>query len=200
MISEGTTLITWRDIRWNRSSFTTTAKTLYRLKSNSFPLCNLSSQSMLCPGSECSANVPALANHIFWTLPSARLHWKSLRERWRCLGAFKDDYLHVWVSVINLPGVPNKALDDIKQSIDPGEYSSEAQVAVFPADHDIWRFVVATTLHTIWVERILRIEYPSLYKEVHTARDETLFADRFDGFVGQHMSLTWGEKGNFLRK
>ena len=35
----------------------------------------------------------------------------------------------------------------------------KAQVAVFPAARELWRFVVSATLHTIWVERLRCMEY-----------------------------------------
>ena len=49
VLSEGTSLITWRDIRRIRASFPTNAQTLYRLKCNSFPLSNWRAQIYHAP-------------------------------------------------------------------------------------------------------------------------------------------------------
>ena len=72
VISEGSPLTTWRDIRRIRASFPTNAQTIYRLKSNTFPLWNWAKQDLLCPVPEYVDACPALARHIFWTCPSAR--------------------------------------------------------------------------------------------------------------------------------
>ena len=71
VISEGSALITWRDIRLIRASFPTNAQTLYRLKSNSFLLWNWAKQDRSCLGPGCVNAGPALASHIFWACPSA---------------------------------------------------------------------------------------------------------------------------------
>ena len=87
VISEGTPLITWREIRRIWASFPTNAQKLYRLKCNSFLICNWASQDRSCPVPECATAGSAMARHIFWTRPSARRQWKYLLDRWRWLGA-----------------------------------------------------------------------------------------------------------------
>ena len=65
VILEGLPLITWRDIRRIRASFPTNTQTIYRLKSNSFPLWNWAKQDLSCPVPEYAADGPALESHIF---------------------------------------------------------------------------------------------------------------------------------------
>ena len=106
VISEGSPLITWREIRRARASFLTNTQTLYRLKSNIFPLWNWAKQDLSCPVPECVDVGPALAIHVFWTCPSARRHWEYLLDRVKWLGTFQEDDLHVWVFGLDLPGIP----------------------------------------------------------------------------------------------
>ena len=70
---------------------------------------------------------------------------------------------------LDLPEIPHNAWDVILQSMDPDADLSKAQAAAFPAAREVWRFVVSTTLHAIWVERLHRMEDSSLSQEVHTA-------------------------------
>ena len=63
-----------------------------------------------------------------------------------------------------------------------------AKDAVFLAVRELWRFVVLTTLHAIWLERIRRMDDPSLTEETHIARAKTQFRraiTRFRGSVYQ---------------
>ena len=102
---------------------------------------------------------PALARHIFWTCPSARRHWEYLLDRWRWLGTFLEDDLHVWVFGLDLPGIPLNAWVVVKHFLNTGVDLLKAQAAVFHAARELWRFVVSATLHTIWVERLRCMEY-----------------------------------------
>ena len=127
------------------------------LNSNSFQICNWAKQDLSCPVPACATAGPALACYIFWTCPSARRHWAFLLDRWRWLDTLQEADLHVWVFELDLPGISLYAWNVIKQSMDPGADLSKAQAAVFPAARELWRFVVSTTLHSIWVERLLRM-------------------------------------------
>ena len=198
VISEGTTLFTWRDIRRIRASFPTNAQTLYRLKSNSFPLWNWAQQDLSCPVPECANAGPALASHIFWTCSSARRHWEFLLDRWRWLGTFQEADLNVWVFGLDLPAIPPYAWDVIRQSMDPGANLSKAQAAIFPAARELWRFVVSTTLHAIWVERLRRMEDSSLSQEVHTASAKTSFRRSVRRFRRSTYQPEMGEDGQLF--
>ena len=76
---------------------------------------------------------------------------------------------------MNLWEIPRKAWHAIERPLDPGADSSRAEAAVFPADRELWRFVVSSNLNTTWVERLHRMFDSSLSQEVHTARSRTLF-------------------------
>ena len=82
VISEGSPLITWSDIRRIRVSFPANAPTIYRLNSKNMPLWNWAKQVMSCPVPEFADAGPALVSHIFWTFPSARRRWEYLLDRW----------------------------------------------------------------------------------------------------------------------
>ena len=94
---------------------------------------------------------------------------------------------------MDLPGIPPNAWVVVKHSLNTGADLLKAQVAVFPAARELWCFVVSTTLHVIWVERLRRMEDPSLSQDVHTARAKTIIAGRFEAFVDQPTSPTWGK-------
>ena len=95
---------------------------------------------------------------------------------------------NVWVLGLDLPEVPHKAWDAIKRTFTQGVEMTAAKDAVFPAVRELWRFAVSTTLHDIWLERLRRINDPSLTEETHIARAKTQFRRaiiRFRGFVYQ---------------
>ena len=75
VISKGSPLITWRDIRRIRASFPTNYQTMYWLKINSFPLWNWAKQDLSCPDPGCVNAGTALESHIFCAFPSAHRHW-----------------------------------------------------------------------------------------------------------------------------
>ena len=63
----------------------------------------------------------------------------------------------------------------MNQSMGTSAAFLKAQAAVFPADRELWRFVVSTALYDIWVDHLRRMEYVSLSQEVHTASSKTIF-------------------------
>ena len=191
-------MIEWRDIRRTRASFPTNAQTLYRLKSNSFPLWNWATHDLSCPAPECPPAIPAMASHVFWTCPSARQHWEYLLDRWRWLGTFQKADLHIWVFGLDLPGTPHNAWAVIQQSLDPGADLLKAQAAAFPAARELWSFVVSTTLHAIWVERLRRMDDSSLSQEVHTASAKTVFRRSVRRFRGSTYHTDMGEDGQLF--
>ena len=74
-----------------------------------------------------------------------------------------------------LPSILNSAWDAIMNAIDRGVDLSRAKDAVFPAIREHWRFLVSTTLYSIWIKRLLRMKDATCPPEVHNARDTTQF-------------------------
>ena len=83
--------------------------------------------------------------------------------------------LHVWVFGMDLPSIPKFAWDAIKNDIDPVVELSRAKDAVFPVTRELWRFLVSTTLYSICIESLCRLEDSILPQEVHNARAKTQF-------------------------
>ena len=105
VISYGTSIITWREIRRVRASFPTNAQTLYRLKSNSFPLWNWASQDLSCPVPGCSRTLPFVGQHVFWTCSSVSRQWGHLLVKWSPLMGFNITDFNVRVFGLDLPEV-----------------------------------------------------------------------------------------------
>ena len=101
---------------------------------------------------------------------------------------------------LDLPETPHNAWDVIQQSLDPGADLSKAQAAAFPAARELWRFVVSTTLHAIWVERLRRMEDSSLSQEVHTASAKTIFRRSVRRFRGSTYQPDMGEDGQLFAR
>ena len=141
-----------------------------------------------------------LARHIFWTCPSARQHWEFLLDRWRWLGTFPEDDLHVWVFGLDLTEIPPNVWVVVKHSLNTGADLLKAQAAFFPAAQELWRFVVSTTYRAIWVERLRRMEYPSLSQDVHTARAKTIIRRSARRFCGSTYQPDMGRTNNCLRR
>ena len=99
-----------------------------------------------------------MASHVFWNCPSARRHWNYLLERWRKLGDLTEADLHVWLFGMDLPRIPKFAWDAIRHVIDPDVDLSRAKDAVSPATHELWCFLDSTTIHSIGIERLRRLE------------------------------------------
>ena len=72
---------------------------------------------------------------------------------------------------MELPGMPRAAWDAIEGILRPPGDLFRARSAEFPAASKLWRVVVATTLHAIWIERLRRrMEDSTLPTEAHIAR------------------------------
>ena len=99
-----------------------------------------------------------MAIHVFWNCPSARRNWYYLLERWRKLGYLTEADLYVWMFGMDLPSIPKFAWNAIKHAIDSGVDLSRAKDAVFSATRELGRFLVSTTLYSIWIERLRRLE------------------------------------------
>ena len=74
---------------------------------------------------------------------------------------------------MGLPVTPNLAWDAVQASLVAPKDISGLRAAIFPAANDLWRFVVTSTLHGIWIERLRRMEFPSLPPEAHNASART---------------------------
>ena len=62
----------------------------------------------------------------------------------------------------------------------------------------MWRFVVSTTLHAIWVERLGRMEYPSISRDNHTARAKPIFRWSARRLRGSTYQPDMGEDGQLF--
>ena len=90
--------------------FPTCTQTLYRLRSNSFPLWNWAAQDLSCPHLQCVRGQSTPASHVFWSCSGAQRHWEQLLfSLWRCLGSFEETDKHLWVFGMELPGIPRDA-------------------------------------------------------------------------------------------
>ena len=101
---------------------------------------------------------------------------------------------------LDLPETPHNAWAVIQQSIDPGADLLKAQAAAFPGARELWRFVVSTTLHAIWVERLRRMDDSSLSQEVHTASAKTVFRRSVRRFRGSTYQPDMGEDGQLFAR
>ena len=59
---------------------------------------------------------------------------------------------------LDIPKIPHNAWDVILQSMDLGADLLKAQAVAFQVPRELWRFVVSTTIHAIWVERLRCME------------------------------------------
>ena len=58
---------------------------------------------------------------------------------------------------IDLRSIPKCAKNVIKNAINPGVDLSRAKDAISTATRELWRFLVSTTLYSIWIESIRRL-------------------------------------------
>uniref|UniRef100_M4BC18 Uncharacterized protein n=1 Tax=Hyaloperonospora arabidopsidis (strain Emoy2) TaxID=559515 RepID=M4BC18_HYAAE len=170
VVLRGADLIEWTELRWFRAISPQVTQTIYRLKCNSFPLWNWSIWDRSLPNPECSPGTYALASHVFWNCSAAQVHWRRLLDLWRCFGEFEDANIRVWVFPFRLLACPQTAWAAAKMWLTENESTEVVQASVFAAANDLWRFVVASTTHSIWVERLCQLQDPTLLPEEHHAR------------------------------
>ena len=96
---------------------------------------------------------------------------------------------------MDLPSIHNFAWYAIKHSIDPGVDLSRAKDAVFPATRKLWRFLVSTTLYSIWIDRLRFLEDATLPQEVHNARAKIQFRRALTRFQNSTYQPDMGEDG-----
>uniref|UniRef100_M4C1J3 RxLR effector candidate protein n=1 Tax=Hyaloperonospora arabidopsidis (strain Emoy2) TaxID=559515 RepID=M4C1J3_HYAAE len=123
-----------------------------------------------CPILECSPGTYAPASQVFWNCSAAQVHWRRLLDLWRCFGEFEDANIHVWVFAFRLSACPRADWAAAKTWLTANESTEVAQVSVFAAANELWRFVVASTTHSIWVERLCQMQDQTLLPEEHQAR------------------------------
>ena len=70
-----------------------------------------------------------------------------------------------------------------------------AKDVVFPATRELWRFLVSTTLYSIWIERLRRLEDATLPQEVCNARAKTQFRRAVMRFQNSTYQPDMGEYG-----
>ena len=198
VISAGTGLVAWRDIRRIRATFPTEVQTLYRLKSISFPLWNWAANDLSCPNTECDMKTLAPTSHVFWSCTSAQRRWAHLRSLWRCLGAFDEADMHVWVFAMELPGQPSAAWTAVQRSLAISVDRYKAKSAVFHAANELWRFVVSSSLHAIWIERLNRMRDPTLPEEMHISRATSHLRRALTRFRSSVYQPEGGDDGQIL--
>uniref|UniRef100_M4C1Q9 Uncharacterized protein n=1 Tax=Hyaloperonospora arabidopsidis (strain Emoy2) TaxID=559515 RepID=M4C1Q9_HYAAE len=96
-----------------------------------------------------------------------QVHWRQLLDLWRCFGEFEDANIHVWVFTFRLPACPRAALAAATTWITANDSTEVAQASVFAAANELWCFVVASTTHSIWFERLCQMQDPTLLPEEH---------------------------------
>lgn len=109
IVKRGTDLVDWIDLHRIRATFPQVAQTLYRLKSNRFPLWNWAAQDTSCPNPGRTRSEHATASHVFWTCPAAQRHWQHLRAELRSIAALDDEDPSLWIFALELPEMPNTA-------------------------------------------------------------------------------------------
>ena len=75
-----------------------------------------------------------------------------------------------------------------------------AKDAVFPDVRELWRFAVSTTLHAIWLERLRRMDDPSLTEETHMARAKTQFRREITRFRGSVYQPDMNRDGDLFER
>ncbi|CAH0482740.1 unnamed protein product [Peronospora belbahrii] len=72
-------------------------------------------------------------------------------------------------------GMSDHRCKDFLFSANVGPYGDIARFrsAVFPAACELWRFVAASTLNAIWVERLRRMEDSTLPNEAHSSQAQS---------------------------
>ena len=168
VLSAGTDLIEWGTPRRIRATFASKAQMLYRLKSNSFSLWNWANNDMSCPHLGCDRNIFIPSSHVFWSCPGAQRHWNHL---FRCSSVSKNSDeagLHLWVLEWSFLEHREQLGTRFRLFLGPIEDPSSAKDAIFPAGCELRRFVVASTLHAIWIERLRLTEDSTLSNDTHT--------------------------------
>ena len=92
---------------------------------------------------------------------------------WQCFGTIDMDRRNFWVIGMGHPGTSNLAWDAVQASLVAPKDISGLRAVIFPAANGMWRFVVTSTLHGIWIERLGRMEFPNLPLEAHNASART---------------------------
>ena len=91
VVSAGTDLVDWKELRHIRETFPTGVHTLYRLKSNSFPLWNWSRQDLSCLNPVCDRSLTAPAIHVFGHAQGHSGIEITYLSLWKCLGTTDMD-------------------------------------------------------------------------------------------------------------
>ena len=93
---------------------------------------------------------------------------------------------------MKLPGTPVAAWDAIPAVLVTIEDPSSANDAVFPAACELWRFIVVSTLHAIWIERLRRIEDSTILNDTHITRASANLYKRLHAYITQFSSPMLG--------
>ena len=148
MISEGTTLVTWRGIRHIRASFPTTAQVLYSLMSNVFSLWNWSTLDLSYP----YLSVRLLFQQFQTMYYGSALVHIAIRSN-LLIDGYGSALSRILIDASGCLAWTYRGSitwDAVKQSFDLGADSLRAQTEVFLHARDLGRFFVSTTFHVIW--------------------------------------------------
>jgi ribonuclease HI len=174
-IQEGLQLIGWKELRRIPSTGAYVAQTLYRLKSNKFPLWNRSAGNLSCPHPSCTSVAVSTSQHVFWECPGAKGWWSQLLKIWRRIGFDPGEAPLVWIFGLELPDIPSSTWPLLLQRMGDGMESEEIQAHIFSAAAVIWRFLAATAMHGIWSERLRRMEADGTQEGIHKVIVQTTF-------------------------
>ena len=171
---------------------------MFHLKANCFLLWNWAAENRSCPCPDCLPGDAAPASHVFWTCAAAQSHWQHLFLLWGHLGDFPDVDDHVWIFALELPECSSNAWEAARESLSPTEDNIENRAELFAAATELWRFMVATTIRTIWTERRRRMADPNAPTAQHLGASWTSLRralTRFRSSAYQQGVVTGGGPG-----
>uniref|UniRef100_M4BWM7 Uncharacterized protein n=1 Tax=Hyaloperonospora arabidopsidis (strain Emoy2) TaxID=559515 RepID=M4BWM7_HYAAE len=79
---------------------------------------------------------------------------------------------------------PERAWGIARVSLDPCERNLEAREVVFDAYPELWRYIVSSTFHAIWIERLRRIDDSSIPEESHNSIAQAVLHSAISLFAG----------------
>ncbi|DAZ92437.1 TPA: hypothetical protein N0F65_000221 [Lagenidium giganteum] len=143
-------------------------QSLYRLKSNHFPIWNRLANNRSCPHPECSSQSYFLVLPGFWSCWVAKRRWWHLLRIWHVIGlaSIDADAIATILAFERMVTPPN-AWQIRSATLATHERALEAHTVVHDATNQLWSFIIATTIYAIWIERLSRMEDPALSEASH---------------------------------
>ena len=106
--------------------------------------------------------------------------------------------MHVWVFALKLPGQPTAAWTAVQRSLEINFDRYKSKSEVFHAANQLWRFVISSSLHAIWVEHLNRMRDPTLPGEAHISRATSHLRRALTRFRSSVYQSRGGENGQIL--